>query len=314
MGIALAGVAGIAALVVVVVAGRGGGSLPAPAFTPGGQRFQAAASLSPRSALFGDTITAWIDLTFDHSRFDPANVRITTSFAPWTAIGGPKIAREDAGSTTFMRTTYTLRCLVAICVPSHELTRYDFKPARILYVTPVGESTNRVSIAAQWPELVLHSRLDGSTNAQRDPLAAPWRADIVSLPAVTYRVSPGRLAAGLVGLGSLFLALAGVIVYRARPRRGPPPPPPPPPPAPRLAPLEQALLLLETTATADGVEERRRSLELVADELATLEEHDLERGARQLAWSEEDPEPEATRALAATVRAYVEERSNGDVA
>lgn len=310
MGVALAAVAGVTAIVVVLVLGFGGKTTPASAPTPG-QQIQATAALNPRAALFGDTVTARVDVTFDRTQFDPRYVHVTTSFAPWSKVGVPIVTRENAGSTTFLRTTYVLRCLEIRCVPSHEMAKYDFHPARVIYEAPVGEGTERLAIDARWPTLVLHSRLDFSQNDQRDPLAAPWRADIVSLPAVSYRVSPGATIGLLSASGAALVLLAGALAYRARPRRGPPPPPPPPPPAPRLAPLEQALLLLETSASVDGVEERRRSLELVADELERFGDEGLERAARRLAWSEEDPAPEATRDLAARVRTLLEEHLSG---
>ncbi len=118
--------------------------------------------------------------------------------------------------------------------------------------------------------------------------------------------------------GVALIAAGGVLAYRARPRRLPPPPPPPPPPAPRLAPLEQALALLVTPVAVDdaeGIAERRRALELVADEVATWGgDPGVERDARRLAWSAEDPAFEDMQALAAGVRAHAEEADAKDAA
>ena len=77
-----------------------------------------------------------------------------------------------------------------------------------------------------------------------------------------------------------------------------------------LAPLEQALVLLESQAdpmTDPGP--KRQALELVAAELGRRGEHDLELSARRLAWSADDPAYEDTSALARDVRLAAE--SNG---
>ena len=77
-----------------------------------------------------------------------------------------------------------------------------------------------------------------------------------------------------------------------------------------LTPLEQALELLEDAGRADGTEERRRALELVA-EVLDLEHPELARAARTLAWSEDDPEVEQTSGLAVRVRATIDTNGNG---
>jgi hypothetical protein len=66
--------------------------------------------------------------------------------------------------------------------------------------------------------------------------------------------------------------------------------------------LEQALELLESEVSADGVEERRRALELVADEVEHLGDEELALSAREMAWSPVDPDAARTQALAADLR------------
>jgi len=310
MGLGLAAVGGVTALVVVLAIGLGGGGGRSPVVV-GGNEIQATTALTPQAALFGDTVTAKVDVTFDRTEYSPDDVNVLASFAPWVKIGTPSVAWESAGSLAYLRTTYVLRCIDIRCVPTNGSTRYQFRPARVVYQRPAGSTTERLTIDAPWPTLVLHTRLDSSTSpTERDTLAAPWRADYISLPAVTYRASPGFLIALLVLAGAALVAVGGVLAYRARPRRAPPPPPPPPPPAPRLAPLEQALALLETPHVdgQDGVAERRRALELVADEVATWGgDPSVERNARRLAWSEEDPAVHEMKELAANVRTHAAE-------
>jgi hypothetical protein len=310
MGVVLGGVVAATALVVVLVIGLGGGSRSSSS-APAGEQIQATAALTPRAALFGDTVTAKVEVTFDRTQYRPEDMHVLASFEPWVKIGTPVVQRETAGPVTYLRTTYVLRCLGIRCAPTNGAIRYEFKPAHVVYQRPAGDTTERLSIDAPWPALVLHSRLDASSSpTERDALAAPWRADYISLPAVTYHVSPGWLVVVFLLGGIALIAAGGVLAYRARPRRLPPPPPPPPPPAPRLAPLEQALALLVTPVgfDEDGIAARRRALELVADEVATWGgDPSVERHARRLAWSEEDPAFDDMTALAASVRAHAEE-------
>jgi hypothetical protein len=306
----LALVAAITLVIVGLVTGGAGEKAGAPAAeTP----IAAVGSLAPRIVLFGDTVTARVETTIDNTQLDPSLVRVKAGFGTWSQVGNPIVERETSGKTTYLRTTYLLRCLIALCVPTNGTGRYEFKPARVTYEAPQGGATERLVIDSHWPMLIVHSRLDASDLSERDPLAAPWRANLVSLPAVTYRIRPGLLTGLLLLVGLGLLTAAAVLAYRLLPRRveEPPPAPPPPPPAPVLSPLEQALVLLEAQESADGAEDRRRALELVADELAVWDERSLERAARTLAWSEDEPAPEATRALAATVRTQLEGRSNG---
>jgi hypothetical protein len=305
----------LVALAVLVGAGialvAGGNDAEAPPRADDAAPIAAVAAISPRIALFGDTVSARIDTTVDNEQLDPALVRVKSSFGDWSRVGDPTVKRQDSGSTTYLRTTFLLRCLIPLCVPTNGTSRIDFKPAKVSYEAPVGEGTERLVIDADWPVLVVHSRLDASDLTERDPLAAPWRADLTSLPEVTYRIRPGLLTGLLLAGGVLFVLAGALLGYRALPRRREPAPPPPPPPKPVLSPLEQALILLEAQRGEDGVEERRRALELVADELAGWKDPKLERTARALAWSEDAPAEADARALAATVRTHVLEGSNG---
>jgi hypothetical protein len=306
--LALALGAVVAALAVVLVAGLRSG---ADDDAPPAQRapIAAAATLSPRIALFGDTLTATVDVVVDRTVIDPDAVEVRWSHAAWKPVGTPERTRRDSGSTAFLRTTYVLRCLAQPCVPVRETEEVQFDAARISYAAPVGEGSRRLTVDAEWPPLIVHSRLAGPDENRRDVLASPWRADLLSLPAVSYRVSPWLLLGLLVVAGTLFVAAAAVILYRLLPEREPPPEPEPEP-EPVPTPLEQALALLEAPAAANGGQDRRRALELVAEEVERWGDDDLALSARTLAWSEDSPEGDETRALAARLRRHLE-RTNG---
>ena len=118
----------------------------------------------------------------------------------------------------------------------------------------------------------------------------------------------------LVVLAVLLTIGGAALAFVAIPRRQPAPEPEPEPepePLPLLTPLEQALELLEDASRADGAEDRRRALELVA-EVLDLGHPDLARAARTLAWSEDDPLVEQTSGLATRVRTHIDISENGN--
>ena len=304
--LALALAAVVVALVVLlaaVVLTRGGDDAPSAQRDP----ITAAARLSPRVVLFGDTLTATVDVVVDRTAIDPDGVEVRWSDDAWKPVGTPERTRRDTGSTGYIRTTYVLRCLAQPCVPVRETEDVQFDAARVSYVAPVGGGTRRLTVDAVWPPLVVHSRLAGPDENRRDALASPWRADMVSLPAVSYRASPGLVLALLLLAGVLLVAAAAVILYRLLPEREPPPEPEPEPVA---SALEQALALLEAPTTANGDQDRRRALELVAEEVERWGDDDLALSARTLAWSESTPEGDEARALAVRLRGHLE-RTNG---
>jgi len=266
----------------------------------------AGTNLLPRTVFFGDTVTAQVDLVLDRRRVDPDSVRMAATFSPWEVVGKPRRERRDAGSTTFLRATYVLRCLSSPCVPSGQAAPLQFDPARVVLTRRgVGAgSTERLRL--EWPLLTVYSRFASAAFEGRRGLSSPWRAELVELPEPSHPVSPLALTGLLAGLGLLLLAASGTLVYLVWPRPAPPPPEPEPPPPPRLTPLEQALALLEEAAGENGAAERRRSLELVAEALEEWGDPDLARWARVLAWSESAPEADETADLAARVRATLE--------
>ncbi len=305
-GIVLAGVAGAGALVLLLAAERGGDGEP-QAVERSRQAIVANGVLTPGTVLFGDTVRARVDVLLDRARVDPDSVRVAAHFSPWEVVGEPERVRRDAGSTTSMQTTFVLRCLTSPCVPPRQTAPLEFDPARVTYRGLAGADERRESIRVDWPVLTVYSRFAAASFEGPAGAATPWRADLQTMPGVSYRVAPGVALVGLLA-AALLLAAAGVaLAYRAWPRRAPAPPPEPEiPPAPPLSPLEQALVLLEDTARADGAEDRRRALELVAEELAERDA-DIARSARVLAWSEEAPASDETSGLAARVRSAIEE-------
>jgi hypothetical protein len=304
-GLFLAVMVGAGVVAISLVAGRGNhdGSLTVPSDAG---PVAAEAMLAPRNVLFGDTLMAHVDVAVDRGRVIPGSVRVKSEFAPWSLVGAPVRARRDLGGSTVIRTTYVLRCVISPCVPPRETAPLEFNPARVTYRLLKGQE--RGSVDARWPVLVVHSRIVRSDFELASSRTSPWKADLVSMPAVSYRVSPGVIRGIALGAGAL-LAFAGVVLgFLAMPERAPALEPEPElepaaEPEPSLPPLEHALVLLEADVRANGAADQRRALELVAEEMEARGDVPLTRRARGMAWSEDVPAVEDTRGLAANVRA-----------
>ena len=307
MSLGLAAVAGATAFAVVLVAGGQHDDAPrgaAPVIVAEGE-------LRPRISLFGDTVTATVVATLNPRAIDPDSVRVAGSFSPFQQVGKARRIVRSAGDTTSIETTFVLRCLASACVPGTTTIQAQFEPARVAYAIRAGGPEQAIEVS--WPTLTQYTRIHPSAFSGRDALAAPWRADLVRVPAVSYGVAPGLAIALLLVAGGLLVLGGGVLAYRMLPRRAPPPEPEAPP-EPELTALERALAVLESPAQADGVADRRRALELIADEAAQWKDNELTQTARELAWSEDVPEEEAARALVARVRAHLEEQDDGRLA
>jgi hypothetical protein len=269
---------------------------------------QARADLSRRAALFGETVTARVDVTLSRSRIDPNSVRIATDFEPWRTVGEPRRVRRDGDDTTHLRATYVLRCLTSACLPPQRPLPVLFTSATVTY-DAAGNGPSGQQLTLNWPTLYMHSRLAPTALAPpvlgsgSSPFEMPWRADLVSMPSVSYRVDPDTARFPLFAAAGIFGVLGLALAYAGRPRRRPRPAAvPEAPPALVLTPLEQAIALLEDPATANGAADRRRALELIAAELALRGNHELALSARRLAWSQQLPAVERTAGIAEQAR------------
>jgi hypothetical protein len=286
--------------------GTGGPVTPIPADVA--PAIQARAVLLPRVALFGDTVTARVDVTLNRARVDADSVRVSTDFAPWEAIAKPERRRRDGKTTTHLRTTWVLRCFASACLPPRQPLPVPLPAATVTYDALAPQAAAGRKLVARWPLLVVYTRLDPAalnptSRPGGSPFETPWRADLVSMPPVSYRVEPDTARIPLYAAGGVFAVLGLALAYLGRPRRRPKPVLlPEEPPARVITPLEHALGLLEDPVAADGAADRRRALELVAAELAGRGNHDLARTARRLAWSAQAPQAERTSGLAEQAR------------
>jgi hypothetical protein len=298
--IALSAVAVLTAFVVVGIASSANGEKPA---APAAQRaaVTATADVVPHTHLFGDTLVARIDLVVDREAVGPAPPRVERSFAPYI-VESATTSRRDAGRFSQLRYTFRLRCLVATCISPTGRARVRFAPVHVFYRLASGKERET---RATWPSVELYTRLasvpleEQSTSRFSTPIASPWRADLVSVPPVSHRASPTLLVAALLLAAALLLLPAGVLLYRALPRRT----------APsweawlaRLLPLDRALAVLERARTDGDATARRRALERLGMELRSGGAESLARAAFELAWAEAMPTSDAISRLEQDVR------------
>jgi hypothetical protein len=265
--------------------GRPGGAPPAA-------ELSATATIEPRSALFGDTLTATLDVGVDPRTVDPASVAVSTRFAPYQASDEPAPARASVGGGERLTFTYRLTCLRDGCLPPRR--GYTFAPATIRAARRDG---GRVSTSADWPPVTVASRVTQAEASAADPA---WRDGGSNLVPVTWGIDP-ELAAGLLAAGAALLALlagavAAFVLRSRRPREAAGRAPARP-----LSPLQAALAATRQAARGGGARERRRALELLARVLRRDGEPELARAATRLAWSAERPAPARVDAFAAEV-------------
>ena len=87
------------------------------------QALEARVVVSPRVVLFGDTVTARVQVALDRARIDPDSLRVEAEFTPWQLVRAPQRIRGDAARATYVETVYVLRCLGPPCVPTRSTPR-----------------------------------------------------------------------------------------------------------------------------------------------------------------------------------------------
>jgi hypothetical protein len=294
----------VGALVAVLVLRDDGSSTEA---LDRGQALEARVVVSPRVVLFGDTVTARVQVALDRARIDPDSLRVVAKFAPWQLVRAPQRIRREGDRATYVETVYVIRCLGPSCVPTRASSSREFGAVKLTYTRLGG---GQQSTEVRWPVLVVNTRLVSDDFGRRDEYGTAWRADLATLPPASYRMSPLLLIALLLGGATVLLVGGGRLAYAAFPRKEelPPPEPPAPPPPPDLTPLERALALLEEPSPVDGAAERRRALEFIAEHFDESD-RSLAASARDLAWRSDRPAPSESVELAARAREHLVEET-----
>jgi hypothetical protein len=295
------GVAGavVAALVVALVAlmGRDDSGGEAPRLR--GELVSTATSFEPRAHLFGEPVTARLDVVFDSIRIEPDSVKATPRFDPYT-IASRSESRESFGGITRLRTEYVLECLTRKCLAPKSgflevpRTRVEYKPRAL---------RDPLIASVDWPAVRTASRI-----GVKDLEGLELLADVRDVPPVSYRVAPSTVtsvgyglavllgAAGLLLLGRALAlpALAASVLARRRVR---------------LSPLQRALNLVRRSTERGERADSRRALERLAVELRQTKEPDLARTATQLAWRRRDPSGSTVEPLSDEVERVIAEET-----
>ena len=281
----------VVALVLVATLGGGGDDAPAPR-----RDVAISTSLAPSPLFFGDLVTAHAQVLVNRRALDPDAVRLEATFAPFSIVGRPQESRSTSGQTTSIDVRYTLQCLVEACLP---------QPGGIalpkLQVHAGTSGDDLVTYDHSWPRVDVVSRVAPVALAVDPP---PWRQQ-VALPAVSYRVAPGALAAVLTLVAVLLVLGAFALVVREVTRRR------------RLlherarfrSSLARALELARASA-ARGPDDRRRALALLARVLAFDPNggRRLAPAAARLAWGRSEPSTTGVESLVDEIERTVDVR------
>jgi len=154
------------------------------------------AAVAPRVSLFGDPVVASVDVLFDRRVVRPESVGIDASFEPWKPQGTAPPARSESGDLVRLSYRITLTCAAIECLPAGSAQQFQFPSGQVHYGLRV--QPGRVVDTFTWQTFQIVSRV---TEEEVD--AARWRADLRTLPAVSYRISPGTLGALLLGAAGL---------------------------------------------------------------------------------------------------------------
>jgi hypothetical protein len=242
------------------------------------------------SHLFGDPVTARVEVVLNPKRVDPASVELDVDFPPYR-LAAPVVRTErTVRGAMEIGFRYRLMCLRPACRPPVGGTKtFRFDAAVLTYHRrPLGQPGR---LLARWYPVTVASRLS------RDlALRADWQARENPPPPVTYTADATDVsrvlwaAAALLGLvGAFLVARAALPAARAwlarRDHR-------------RLRPVHRELAMLRDAVREGGASEQRTALDALAVALGTNGNGDLAHGARRLAWSEGGPGVDDALALA----------------
>jgi hypothetical protein len=249
--------------------------------------------IEPNAYLFGQRVTAHLDVVYDTDRVRPESLKIEPDFAPYRILKRTS-ARRKIGHSVRLRYVYVLDCLTQRCLPPAG-GYLNFRPVEIEYQR--SDAPNPGSSQVEWPDLRVASRIgtSGGFGGLR------FSADVRQLPPPSYSVDPGLLKAVGYSLAALFAAIGLLVLARALDlpalvaaelsrRRA------------RLSALHRALALVRS---ARDYRERRRALDRLAAELRYAEP-ELAVRATGLAWRKTAPSDPAVEPFSDEVEDLIE--------
>lgn len=254
------------------------------------------AEVTPARSLFGHVLTAHAQLIVDPRRVDPASVQLDVNLNPFHIRSESRKVTNGLGRAAVIDFTYAIQCVTRACVPlgaGRGALAEQLKPATATYRSRNGDAGK---VRVTWPVFGVQSRL----TAEEIALSTPHIANGSTPPPVSWAIAPGLLGGLALGAAALLVLGAGWLVASAvagntrlvRTRRVPA----------HLTPIERALVLAEHAAAHGEVDESRKALERLAEELRKRQAGGQADDAERLAWSESGPSPETVAELATSVR------------
>jgi hypothetical protein len=260
--------------------------------------------IDPRVHGLGDRVVAEIVVLIDTTAIDPDSIRPLIDYEPYDRIEPVQRTVEESGAVTRITYRYPLLCDAEACTPREDTPFVQLPTGSVFY--RARSAPRPVAREIEWPQITFARRA-----TERDIETANWRVDSPAISPVSYRFSPGSLAAVLFGGSLAFLLVAAAIAWQFVELR-------------REAeaeevidtrpPLEKALDAARLASLNGDVPERRRALERVARELTALGEEDLATRARTLAWSREGASRQGVEELAADALAAAPSPEEEEVA
>jgi hypothetical protein len=254
------------------------------------------AEVTPARSLFGQVLTAHAQLIVDPRRIDPGSVELNVDLRPFRIRSESHRVTRGLGRAAVVDFAYEIQCVSRACVPlgtGRGAMAVQFKPARATYR---GRNGIAGTVPIAWPVFGVQSRL----TAEEIALSTPEVARGSTPPPMSWAISPGLLGGLALAAAALLILGAGWLVASAvsgdtRLVRAPRIPA-------HLTPVERALVLAEHAAAHGEVDESRKALERLAEELRRRDGGGFADDAERLAWSESGPSPETVAALATSVR------------
>jgi hypothetical protein len=247
-------------------------------------------ALSGASALFGDTITAQVDVLTDDALVDPYSVSVAIDLHPYRVVA-TDVDRRRRGSVSLLRTVVQLRCLTTECLPRRDGQPFAFKPLGVTYRLGREEKVEQIP----WRALAVHSRLSSDPESPLGVVDTPPELSTDFARSPTLLRSALIVLALMLGLGGALLVVQGLwprFFYSLRAWR-------------RLTPLEQALAQVEAAARLEDETVRRRVLDQLATQLDGTGAPELVLETRGLAWAANAPRQDELTGLVARIRSAV---------